>query len=50
MQQIPGTVLTDCNPPLYAGYIVLHYQCIEWLWKIVLLALVASRGVTNVYP
>ena len=36
------------TPTPYAGYIV--YQCTEWLWKIVLLTLAASRGVTDLYP
>ena len=26
------------------------YQCTEWLWKIVLLTPVTSRGVTDLYP
>ena len=29
---------------------VIYYQCTEWLWKIVLLTLAASRGVTDLYP
>ena len=28
---------------------VIEYQCTEWLWKNVLLTLVASRGVTDLY-
>ena len=35
-------------PTLCEGY--LFYQCTEWLWKIVLLTLAASRGVTDLYP
>ena len=29
---------------------VIYYQCTEWLWKIVLLTLAASRGVADLYP
>ena len=28
---------------------VILYQCTEWLWKIVLLTLAVSRGVTDLY-
>ena len=43
-----NNIVLNIIPTLYEGYIL--YQCTEWLWKIVLLTLAASRGVTDLYP
>ena len=41
-------IVLNIIPTLYEGYIVSVH--ILWLWKIVLLTLAASRGVTDLYP
>ena len=41
-------IVLTLTPTLHEGYIVL-YQCTEWVWKIFLLTLAASRGVADLY-
>ena len=42
-------IVLNIIPTLHEGYQVYSISA-EWLWKIVLLTLAASRGVTDLYP